>query len=141
MIEKIYIDSNVFIWGYNFPESNSAKVLDVVIKSDIEIFVSEKVVDELRRYFCTYYTKDVFSDIQLLISGRCIVVYNDEIQDELKKWKDKIKLKDLEHICIIKKFNIPILISYDKDFKSFPEYLTPKKFINLVGLKPVKTDY
>jgi len=141
MIEKIYLDSNIFIWGYNFPRSNSAKILDTMIRSDTEIFVSEKVIDELRRYFCTYFTKDIFSEIQLLIVSRCIVVYNFEIQDELKKWKNQIKKKDLEHVCIIKKFKIPILVSYDKDFKSFSEYMTPKEFIKFIGLQPSSTDY
>jgi predicted nucleic acid-binding protein len=141
MIEKVYIDSNIFIWGYNFPKSNSAKILDTLINSDTEIFVSEKVIDELRKYFCTYFTKDIFSEIQLLIFGRFIVVYNFEIQDELINWKNKIKKKDLEHVCIIKKFNIPILVSYDKDFKSFSEYMTPKEFIKFLGLKPSSTDY
>jgi predicted nucleic acid-binding protein len=141
MIEKVYIDSNIFIWGYNFPQSNSAKLLDVLIKSDIEIFISEKVIEELRRYFCNYFSKDIFSEIQLLLFNRCTVIFYEEIEDYIGKWKGKIKDKDLVHICIIKKFEIPILISYDKDFIKFQEYLTPRKFVKLIGIKPTETEY
>ncbi len=141
MIESIYLDSNVFIWGYNFPRSNSAKILEFVMDSDIEIYLSEKVIDELRQYFCTYFNKDIFSEIRLMLFCRCNIIYNEEIKDELEKWKNKIKKKDLEHITIIKKLNIPILVSYDRDFEAFPEYMTPKKFVKYIGLKQSKTEY
>jgi len=141
MREKIYIDSNLFIWGYDFPKSNSGKILDIITKSEFDIYISEKVIDELRKYFCTYYNKDIFSEILLLVINISNIVYNDEIKDDFKKWRGKVKGKDLEHIVIIKKFNIPILVSYDRDFNSFSEYMTPKQFVKYLGYKPVDTDY
>ena len=141
MVDTIYLDSNIFIWGYNFPESNSAKTLEFIMDSDIELYMSEKVIDELRQYFCTYFNKDIFSEIRLMLFSRSNIIYNGEIQSELEKWRNKIKKKDLEHISIIKKFKIPILVSYDRDFEAFSEYMTPKKFVKYIGLKPSKTEY
>ena len=83
----------------------------------------------------------IFSEIQVLIFSRCNIIYTEEIKNELEKWKSKIKNKDLEHISIVKKFKIPIIVSYDRDFKPFSEYITPKKFIKSIGLKPAETEY
>jgi len=141
MITRVYIDTSVFIWAYNFPGSNSDRLLDFLIDSDIELVVSEIVVNELRRYFCAYYSKDVFSEIHLLLFTRFTVIYNDEIEDGIAKWRGKIKDKDLEHLVIAKEYDIPIIIAYDEDFDSFPEYKTPKEFIISIGLKPSKTEY
>ena len=46
----------------------------------------------------------------------------------MKKYRGKIKEKDLEQLAVVKKFGINFLVSFDKDFKKFKEYKTPKIF-------------
>lgn len=47
----VFLDSSVFIWGYNRPNSNSAMALELMNEGKIKVVISEKVVKELRRYF------------------------------------------------------------------------------------------
>ena len=55
----IFLDSNVFIWGYNRRDSNSGKILELMDEGILDIVTSEKVLQELRKYFLTFYNKDV----------------------------------------------------------------------------------
>ena len=59
----IFLDSSVFIWGYNRPNSNSAKILELMNGGKIRVVISEKVVKEIRIYFIKFYNKDVWSEI------------------------------------------------------------------------------
>ncbi len=52
-----------------------------------------------------------------------------------------IKDKDLEQLAAVKKLGIKYLISYDRDFEKFEEYITPKAFINWIGIKPSSYEY
>ena len=137
----VFLDTNVFIWGYNRTGSNSDKILELMSKRKISVVVSEKVLDELRKYFVTYYTKDVYSTIFQFVSLTAKIIPRDEVLDEMNNWKNKIKSKDLEQLAVVKKYGIKYLISYDKDFEPFGEYVTPKKFIKLLGMTPAKTEY
>ena len=43
----VFIDTNVFIWGYNRSNSNSDKILELMSKRDISVIISEKVLEQL----------------------------------------------------------------------------------------------
>ena len=55
--------------------------------------------------------------------------------------KGRIKDKDLEQLAVVKKYGIKYLIAYDRDFENFEEYVTPKKFLQIVGEKYFETDF
>jgi hypothetical protein len=57
------------------------------------------------------------------------------------QYKGLIKDKDLEQLATAKKLGIKFLLSYDRDFENFDEYITPKKFIKEMGIKSASTDY
>ena len=61
MSKIVFLDSSVFIRGYNRPNSNSGKILKLMDGDKIRVIISEKVIEELRRYFITHYSKDVWS--------------------------------------------------------------------------------
>ena len=52
-----------------------------------------------------------------------------EVLEQVDELKDNIKEKDLEQLATTNKFGIKFLISYNKDFENFEEYLTLKKFL------------
>ena len=141
MLPLVFLDSNVFIWGYSRQESNSAKILGLMDEGKITVVVSEKVLEELRTYFITYYGKDVWSSVFAHLSTLARVVFRDEIREEKKKWAGEIKDKDLEHLATVKTLKLRYLVSYDKDFSGFPEHLTPKEFVKELGLKESDTEY
>ena len=65
----------------------------------------------------------------------CVVVSEDEIKEQVNSLKGKIKEKDLEQIATTKKYGIKFLISLDRDFENFEEYLTPKQFLQRLNKK------
>ncbi|MBN2251160.1 MAG: PIN domain-containing protein [Candidatus Altiarchaeota archaeon] len=137
----VFLDSNVFIRGYSRPDSNSARILGLMDERKIAVAVSEKVLEELRTYFTTYYGKDVWSSVYAHVSTLAKVVYRDEITEEESRWKGRIKDKDLEHLATVKTLKIACMVSYDKDFSGFSEHRTPKKFIKEFGLKESASEY
>lgn len=137
----VFLDSSVFIWAYNRPNSNSAKILDLMNEGKIRVVISEKVVKELRRYFLKFYNKDVFSEILYHITSTATIIHKEEISDGVIKLKNKINEKDIEHLATVRYLNIKCLIAYDEHFKIFEEYIIPKKFIKKLGLQTSDTDY
>jgi len=107
----------------------------------IRVMISEKVIEELRRYFITYYSKDVWSAALRHITSVVEVIPREEITDELEKWRWKIKDKDLEHLATVKYLGLNYLIGYDYHFEGFEEYKTPKQFIIEQGLDASGTEY
>jgi len=61
----------------------------------IRVMISEKVIEELRRYFITYYSKDVWSAALRHITSVVEVIPREEITDELEKWRGKNNFKIL----------------------------------------------
>lgn len=48
--------------------------------------------------------------------------------------------KDLEHLAIAKALNLPI-IAYDRDFEGIEGYVTPKRFLETLGIAKYETEY
>jgi predicted nucleic acid-binding protein len=59
----------------------------------------------------------------------------------MAKYKQLIKDKDLEQLATVKKLGIKYLLSYDRDFEDFDEYITPKAFIKEMGFKAAMSEY
>jgi predicted nucleic acid-binding protein len=137
----VFLDSNVFIWGYQRPDSNSAKILGLMDSGKITVVVSEKVIEEIRKYFITYFDKDIWSSVFAHLSVLVRIVYRGEIAEEKARWKGQIKEKDLEHLATVKTLKLEYLVSYDDDFEGFVEHRTPKKFLKELGLKESRTEY
>lgn len=137
----VFLDSNVFIWGYNRPESNSGKILDLLDGGKITVFVSEKVIEELRAYFINYYNKDVWSGVLNHMSALVRIIPREDVAGEVRKAAGKVKGKDLEHLATARFLGLKYLVSYDDDYKQIEEYITPRKFIKELGLKTADSEY
>lgn len=137
----VFLDLSVFIWAYNRPNSNSAKILDLMNEGKIRVVISEKVVKELRRYFLKFYNKDIFSEILHYITSTVTIIPKEEILEEIKKLKNEINEKGIEHLATARYLNIKYLIAYDEHFKVFEEYTIPRSFIKELGLQTSDTDY
>ena len=136
-----FIDANVFIWAEERPNSNAAKIMGLIAEKKLDVVINQKILDEVFKYYITFYNKTKASDYRFLLLQSCNVIQQDQIEKELEEWSGKIKKKDLPHLAAVKAFHIPYLVSLDRDFKKFKEYYTPKQFIQLLRLKPAKTDY
>ncbi len=54
--------------------------------------------------------------------------------------KGKIKERDLEHLATAKALNLPI-IAYDRDFEGIGGCVTPKRFLETLGIAKYETEY
>lgn len=63
MSRLVFLDSNIFIWAYNRPDSNSAKILDLMDEGKVSVIISEKVLEEVKKYFLRYYNEDVWFSV------------------------------------------------------------------------------
>ena len=141
MKPRAFIDTNVFIYAFEYPESNSSKIVNLINTGEIEAVVSEQVVKEITKYFEKYHSLDLARLFRRYLLEACIVIPRSEVLDIMIKYKDKIKEKDLEQLAATKKLGIKYLIAYDRDFKDFEEYITPKKFVKLIKLKEAETEF
>ena len=48
--------------------------------------------------------------------------------------------KDLEHLATATALNLPI-IAYDRDFEGIEGYVTPKRFLETLGIVKYETEY
>ncbi len=138
---KVFIDTNVFIYGFEYEKSNSAKIIELINQGKIEAYVNLRVLKEITHYFRKYYSRNQSNKLVVYLLESCNLVYPNQYQEETNALKGKIKEKDLEQIAATKTLGLKWLISYDRDFKPFTEYKTPKQFLKELGIKEQKTEY
>ena len=141
MKRRVFLDSNIFIYAFEFPESNSRKVIDLLNKGQIEAVISERVIREVQAYFKRFHNKDLAALFRDYLLRTCVLIFSADLQSEMLKYRKMIKAKDLEQVATVKKLGIKYLLAYDRDFEPIQEYITPKVFIKEFGIKPSSSDY
>ncbi len=138
---RVFLDTNVFIYAFEFSDSNSAKIISLLNNNLIEAVISERVLKEVLAYFKKFYDKDLAATYRDYLLRTCTVVFHVDLKNEMARYKSLIKDKDLEQLATVKKLGIKFLLAYDRDFEGFEEYITPKAFIKQMSLKPSASDY
>jgi predicted nucleic acid-binding protein len=141
MKRRVFLDTNIFIYAFEFPESNSSKVIGLLNEGQIEAVISERVLKEVQAYFKKFHSKDLAALFRDYLLRTCVLVFPADLKGEMLKNKKLIKAKDLEQVAAVKKLGIKYLLSYDRDFEPFEEYITPKAFIKEAGRKPAASVY
>lgn len=136
MKPRVFLDTNVFIYAYEFPTSNSARIIELLNRGELEGVISEQVLREVQRYFKQHYGKELAGLWRNYLLVSCVVIPREQVEAELRQYQGRIKEKDLEQLAVAKKLGLKFLVSYDRDFEAFDEYHTPKHFIEGWGLKP-----
>ena len=138
---RVFIDTNIFIYAFEYPESNSAKVINLLNKAEIEAIISEQVVNEVIKYFERYHNLELARYFRRYMLEACILVRRDSVLDIMKEYENQIKDKDLEQLAAVKRLGVKYLLAYDRDFEKFEEYVTPKEFIKIMKMKTAESDY
>src|SRR3990170_8666424 len=138
---RIFLDTNVFIYAFEFPESNSNKIIDLLNQGLLEVVISERVLKEVQTYFKKFYNKDLAGSYRDYLLRTCTVVFSVDVKEEMVKHRKLIKDKDLEQLAVVKKFGIKFLVAYDRDFEEIEEYITPQAFIKEMGIKTAASYY
>jgi len=59
MKPRVFLDTNVFIYAFEFPHSNSRRIIKLLNRGGFEAIISESVVREVQRYFAKHYGKQL----------------------------------------------------------------------------------
>jgi predicted nucleic acid-binding protein len=138
---RIFLDTNVFIYAFEFPASNSHRIIQLLNEGHVEAVISERVLKEVHVYFKKFHDKDLAALFRDYLLRTCTVVLSLDIRSELEKYRALIKDKDLEQVTAVKELGIKYLVAYDRDFEKIREYITPKAFIKEMGFKPAASSY
>ena len=141
MKPRIFIDTNIFIFAFEFEKSNSRKIIDLLNADMLAAVISERVVKEVIRYFKKHYNRTLANDFRNYLLQSCNIIFPEDLEGEIKAYRGKIKEKDLKQLATVKYLGLKYLVSLDRDFTDFEEYTTPKQFIKIMGLRFRKTDY
>lgn len=138
---RVFIDTSVFIYAFEFPDSNSNVIIEQINEEKIEAVVSERVVKEVYRYFRKYHSKALADTFRKYLYEACRVVFARDVKAALNKYSGKIKEKDLEQLAVVREFGIKYLIAFDRDFEGQEEYRTPGEFVKLICGKGKGSEY
>ncbi len=135
MPTKAFVDSNVFIFGFERRGSNSHGILEMLSTGDLRGVVTDRIVREVMQYFRRYYSKDLaaeFRDFILLTCDLCL-------EADLRIRKQLVVLvgpKDAGALAATRDLGLARLISTDRDFTGIPERRTPHEFLRDMGERP-----
>lgn len=138
---RVFLDSNVFIYAHEFPNSNSVQIIELLNRGELEAVISEQVLREVQHYFKQHYGKEPAGLIRNYLLVSCVVIPRAQAEAELRRYQGHIKEKDLEQLSVVRGLGLKFLISYDRDFEPFDEYRTPRQFIIALGLEPSAEEF
>jgi predicted nucleic acid-binding protein len=138
---RALLDTNVFIYAFETPKSNSSLIIDALNYGVFEAVVTESVFKEVYRYFRKYYLKKVADDFRVYIFTACGVIFSGQLTEYSAKYVRLINKEDLELLVAAKEFGFKYLVSCDKHFEGVEEHRTPRQFATLLELKACSTDY
>ena len=138
--KRAFIDSSVIIRGVLYEESNSSIIIEMVNKGDIVGVINEKVVSEVLKVLKELKDKDFASLVFSFLHSSFEIVPRERYANEMELNKGKIKEKDLDHLATAKALNLPI-VAYDIDFEGIEGYVTPRRFLETLGIVKYETEY
>ncbi len=131
---RAYLDTNVFVYGL-LEDCNSSVILSTAEAGDLEVVVSELVVEEVQTVFKRLAGREAgFYAMKYVETLAAKIVKREEMKIEIAENRGKIKDKDVENVAAVRHENLEFLVAYDRDYEGVPEYITPKDFIERLGI-------
>ena len=145
---RVYLDSNVFIFGKESQESNSRIILDLAEEGKIVPVVSYLTLEELREYFSRRFGRETAIDeTYYLISLPALeIVPRDRVKKTMSRYRGVVPDKDLPHLASAVLAGVDYVVTYNRHFiesraKEHVKVLKQSAFVKLFGIKPQPTDY
>jgi predicted nucleic acid-binding protein len=124
------------IIGFDKRGSNSALVVDAALSGTFAGIINGVVIQEVADFFRPRLGRNRTYLLIELLKRRLVIKDRHAYAASLDDWRGLIKEKDLDHLATVKRFGIPYLVAFDRDYEPFPEYRTPREFVEMLGLKP-----
>ena len=121
-----YLDTNVFVYGL-LEDCNSSSILSMAEAGDLEVVVSELVVEEVQTVFKRLAGREAgFYAMRYVETLAAKIVKREEMKSEVTENRGEIKDKDVENVAAVRHEHLEFLVAYDRDYEGVPEYITPK---------------
>ena len=138
---RALLDTNVFIYAYEIPKSNSNLIINALNQDLFEAIITESTLKEVYRYFRKHYSKKLADTYRVYMFVTCKTIFSHQLKEHLTKYASLINKKDLEQLTAVRELGIKYLVSYDKHFERLEEHRTPKQFTQLLRLQTTPTNY
>jgi predicted nucleic acid-binding protein len=139
MPTRAVLDSNVFLFGFERPRSNSHRILEKLAAGDLRGVVTDRIVREVIGYLRKYYGKDLAARFRDYILSTCDLLP----EADLDVPSDLISLvgeKDAGALAAARALGLARLVSTDRDFARAPERRTPREFLIELREKTAPSD-
>lgn len=139
MSSRAFLDSNVFIFGYERPKSNSRRVLDLLAAGEVRGVVTDRVVHEVMQYLRRHHGKDRASRMRDLILLTCELILESDVEIG-HALVELVGARDAGALAAVRDLGLAFLVSTDSDFAPIPERRTPRTFLQAIGENPMSGD-
>ena len=128
MPNRAFLDSNVFIFAFERPGSNSEKIVSWLVNGELTGTVTDRVVREVMGYFRRYYGKDLAAKFRDIILLTCEFILEEDLTIP-QTFVDQVGEKDAGAVAAVRDRGLSCLVSTDSDFEGLPEHRTPRAFV------------
>lgn len=134
MPHRAFLDSNVFLFGFERPRSNSHRILELLAAREVEGVVTDRVVREVMGYLRRYYGKDLAAKFRDFILLTCEPVLEADVPID-RELVSLVGRKDAGALAAARSLGLARLVSTDSDFAHAPEHRTPRGFLEGLGMR------
>ncbi len=132
MATRAFLDSNVFLFGFELPTSNSHRILELLSTGDVRGVVTDWILREALGYIRRRYGKDVAGKYRDFILLTCDLVLEADVPIS-KEHAALVGAKDAGALAAARALGISRIVSTDSDFALVPERRTPPEFLREMG--------
>ena len=83
---RALLDTNVFIYAYEIPDSNSNVIIKALNRSLFEAIITELTFKEVYRYFRKYYSKRLADAFRIYLFAACKIVFSQQLAEHFTKY-------------------------------------------------------
>lgn len=146
---SIYLDTNIYIIGLLYPNTNCAGILKAITKGPIKIIQSDYLYDEVLRWFRQHKGKDFVGSVRSYMLS--IPLREFIPKHEWALFVDRFKNKvtdtdDLPHICSYMAGNSDHFVTTNRKLtqdavKTLVDFKNPREFLEkILHQKGIETD-
>lgn len=146
MAYKLFLDTNVYVFGRTVEDSNSKIILDLAKTGVVAVVISDVLVGEVKEVFTRLYGREAGKYARFYVESfpNSLKISTSQIARNRRKYGSFVRDEDLDHLTAAKIGQVDYFITTDSDFiesgaEKLVKILTPRKFVEKVGVKPYDT--
>ena len=132
---RAVVDSNVFIFAFERPRSNSHEIVERLVRGELQGVVTDRILREVMGFFRRQYGKDLAARFRDLILLTCELVLEEDLRID-RTFTALVGRKDAGVLAAARALGLSRVVSTDSDFSKALERRTPRAFLAELGGRP-----